>query len=86
MPDTFTIAHLLADIARVMVDRAELVTIQVLEQDSETSFVLSVPAGEMGKLIGKQGRTARAIRIILNEMRRVDKRAYSLDLRRIEAD
>jgi uncharacterized protein len=86
LPNTSTIAHLLLDIARVMVDRAEFVTIRVLESEREINYVLSVPAEEMGKLIGKQGRTARAIRIILNEMRRVDKRTFSLDVQRIEAD
>lgn len=57
---------LVEDIAKALVDRPELV--QVTETAGErgaTLVELGVEEGDLGRVIGKQGRTARSIRSLL---------------------
>lgn len=53
-------------IARALVDAPEQVRVAEVEGEEATVIELRVGPGELGKIIGKQGRTARAIRTILN--------------------
>jgi hypothetical protein len=53
-------------IARALVDDPESVRVAEVHSESITVIELRVGPGELGKIIGKQGRTARAIRTILN--------------------
>jgi uncharacterized protein len=53
-------------IARALVDDPSTVQVAEVESDNVTVIELRVGPGEVGKIIGKQGRTARAIRTILN--------------------
>ena len=53
-------------IARALVDYPERVRVKEIEGDQATVLELRVAEGDLGKVIGKQGRTARAIRTILN--------------------
>ncbi|MBO0797809.1 MAG: KH domain-containing protein [Blastocatellia bacterium] len=53
-------------IARALVDYPERVRVKEIEGDQATVLELRVADGDLGKVIGKQGRTARAIRTILN--------------------
>jgi predicted RNA-binding protein YlqC (UPF0109 family) len=53
-------------IARALVDDSDAVKVTELEGDRVTVIELRVGQGDLGKVIGKQGRTARAIRTILN--------------------
>ena len=66
--------------AQIIVNHTDMVTVQYIETQHEVTYTLSTPADDIGKLIGKQGRTARAFRTILGELRREDGRAYSLDI------
>ncbi len=52
-------------IARALVDHPDEVNVKEVEQDQKTVLELRVAAGDLGKVIGRQGRTARAIRTIL---------------------
>jgi predicted RNA-binding protein YlqC (UPF0109 family) len=52
-------------IAKALVDYPEQVSVNVLEGSQSTVLELSVAKVDLGKVIGKQGRTAKAIRIIL---------------------
>ena len=52
-------------IAKALVDYPEQVSVNVLEGSQATVLELSVAKVDLGKVIGKQGRTAKAIRIIL---------------------
>jgi uncharacterized protein len=52
-------------IARHLVDHPELVVIDQVEADTTVTFTLHVGAGEVGRVIGRNGRTAQAIRILL---------------------
>jgi hypothetical protein len=53
-------------IARALVDDADKVRVAEVEGERVTVIELRVGPGDLGKIIGKQGRTAQAIRTILN--------------------
>jgi len=53
-------------IARALVDDPDQVTVQEVEGEKTTVYELRVGAGDLGKVIGKHGRTARSIRTLLN--------------------
>ncbi len=57
--------ELVAYIARSLVDKPEVVTVTVNEEDGVVAVGLAVAKEDIGKVIGKQGRTARAIRTVL---------------------
>ena len=52
-------------IVRALVDNPDQVQIQETEQDDTIIIELTVAKEDLGKVIGKQGRTARAMRTIL---------------------
>jgi len=56
---------LIRHIAQALVDYPEEVNVTEVEGDSVVVLELRVAKGDVGKLIGKQGRTAGAIRTIL---------------------
>lgn len=58
--------ELLLYIAKLLVDRPESVDVVEIEGEKTTVLELRVASEDLGKIIGKQGRTARSIRIILN--------------------
>jgi predicted RNA-binding protein YlqC (UPF0109 family) len=57
---------LLLFISKSLVDRPESVDVVEVEGEKTTVLELRVAPEDLGKIIGKQGRTARAIRTILN--------------------
>jgi hypothetical protein len=52
-------------IVRHLVDRPELMELEVTEEDNRVTFKLRVGQGEVGKVIGKNGRTEQSIRVLL---------------------
>lgn len=53
-------------IAKALVDDSDNVQVSEVEGERVTVIELRVAQSDLGKVIGKQGRTARAIRTILN--------------------
>jgi predicted RNA-binding protein YlqC (UPF0109 family) len=53
-------------IAQSLVDSPDLVAVKEVEGEKTTVYELRVGPGDLGKVIGKRGRTARSIRTILN--------------------
>ncbi len=53
-------------IAKALVDNPEQVTINEVEGTQTSVLELTVAKEDLGKVIGKQGRTARAMRTILS--------------------
>jgi len=51
--------------ARALVDTPEEVSVKEVEGERTTVFELRVASSDLGKVIGKQGKTARAMRTIL---------------------
>lgn len=57
--------NILAIIAKSIVDRPEDVAVIETVEDNDIILELSVAADDMGKVIGKRGRIARAIRMVM---------------------
>ncbi len=57
--------ELVAFLARSLVDEPDSVEVTVVEADRATIYELSVAPDDLGKVIGREGRTARAIRQLL---------------------
>ncbi len=57
--------ELVKSIALSLVDNPDEVTVSTIEKDGETVVELKVAASDMGKVIGKQGRIAKAIRVVV---------------------
>ena len=58
--------ELLLLIAKSLVDHPDDVQIRQLEVDGSTVIELQVSRDDLGKVIGKQGRTARSLRTLLS--------------------
>ena len=52
--------------AKSLVDRPEEVRVSLEEKEDVTVLHLSVAKEDLGKIIGRQGRTARALRTLVN--------------------
>jgi uncharacterized protein len=61
-----TMKELVTYIARSLVDKPELVSVAEVEGNQTTVLELTVAKEDLGKVIGKQGRTAQAMRTILS--------------------
>ena len=59
------VRKLVEELARALVDTPDEVNVQATEEDQTTVLELRVASSDMGKVIGKQGRTVRSIRTIL---------------------
>ena len=60
------LAKMIAYMARMLVDVPDQVSVNEIAGENTTVIELKVAKEDLGKIIGKQGRTARAIRTILN--------------------
>jgi len=68
--------ELITYIAEALVDNPEQVEVTEVEGQATSVFELKVAKGDLGKVIGKQGRTARAVRAILSAAStKINKRA-----------
>ncbi len=57
--------ELVTYIAKSLVDEPKAVEVTAVEEDRAVVFELAVDPTDLGKVIGKDGRTARAIRTLL---------------------
>jgi predicted RNA-binding protein YlqC (UPF0109 family) len=58
--------ELIEYIAKALVDNPEAVQVNEVEGEQTSVIELKVSKEDLGKVIGRQGRTARAMRTILN--------------------
>jgi predicted RNA-binding protein YlqC (UPF0109 family) len=72
--------QLIEDIAKALVDIPEEVSVQVVEGEQVTVLELRVAQSDLGKVIGKQGRTARSIRTILGAAGMKLNRRFTLEI------
>jgi predicted RNA-binding protein YlqC (UPF0109 family) len=57
--------QLIETIVKPLVDFPDDVVVDVIEEDQRVTYKLSVNKTDMGKVIGKQGRVAKAIRTVV---------------------
>ena len=67
-------------IVKALVDEPDEVEIHVIEGEKSTIFELKVASSDIGKVIGKNGRIAKAIRTILNAAIAKSGKRISLDI------
>ncbi|WP_280138039.1 KH domain-containing protein [Terriglobus roseus] len=72
---------LISGMATALVDQPEKVRVEAESFDSETVIRLYVAEDDLGKLIGKQGRTARSLRTILGAAGSKLQHRFSLDVK-----
>lgn len=72
--------ELLEQIAKALVDHPELVSVRPVESEQVTVLELRVAQSDMGKVIGKQGRTARSLRTILSAAGMKQKKRFTLEI------
>jgi predicted RNA-binding protein YlqC (UPF0109 family) len=74
------VRELIEFLAKSLVDNPDEVRVRSHERDSQTVLELEVAPADLGKVIGRQGRTARAIRTVLNAAGQKSRRRYTLDI------
>ncbi len=72
--------ELLLYIAQSLVDHPEEVTVTEREEDGEIVLELRVAEGDMGKVIGRQGRIAKEIRVLVKSLAQRSQKRVSVDI------
>jgi predicted RNA-binding protein YlqC (UPF0109 family) len=72
--------NLLIQIVKALVDNPEQVQINVIESTQTVVLELKVAKSDMGMIIGKQGKTASALRTLLIAASGRDKKRYMLEI------
>lgn len=73
-------AELMETLAKALVDNPEKVMVQELKGKSTSVIELSVAKGDVGKIIGKKGRNADALRTILGAVGMKERKTYVLEI------
>ena len=72
--------ELIAFIARSLVDQPDAVRVGRTDEDDAVIIELAVAPDDLGKVIGKQGRTARAMRSLLTALAAKDNKRSRLEI------
>lgn len=72
--------ELVGFIAKSLVDNPDKVEINMVESEKSTIIELSVDDSDIGKIIGKHGRIAKAIRTILSAVSNKSNKRILLDI------
>ena len=67
-------------IVKALVDEADAVDVREIERDGTTRIEVRVAQSDMGKVIGKQGRTVRALRSLVYAAGLKQHRRFVLDV------
>jgi predicted RNA-binding protein YlqC (UPF0109 family) len=79
-----SMTDLVAGMAKALVDQPSEVSVQAQPDNDGTVLLLRVAPSDLGKVIGKQGRTARSIRTILGAASMKAQHRFSLDIQRVD--
>jgi predicted RNA-binding protein YlqC (UPF0109 family) len=77
---TQSMVDLVLSMARSLVDQPDEVRVQAAQERDGTLLMLCVAPADLGKVIGKQGRTARSIRTILGAASMKAQHRFGLDI------
>ena len=72
--------ELLLYIAQNLVDDPDQVSVAEREGDGETVYELRVAPGDMGKVIGRHGKIAKEIRVLLRAVAQKQGKKVSVDI------
>lgn len=73
-------ADVLEYVARQLVDNPDEVEVQILDDDRATVLELHVHDDDLGKVIGKRGRTAKALRTLVTAAASLDDETVSVEI------
>ncbi|MEG9433562.1 KH domain-containing protein [Terriglobus sp. ADX1] len=79
-PEDERLCGLLTELVKALVDAEKDVRVEVLSAPETITLRLHVAESDVGKLIGRQGHTARSLRTILSAIGMKYKRRYALDI------
>lgn len=68
-------------VARALADEPDAVSVRETERRGMTVYELELAPGDLGRVIGRQGRTAAALRTLLSTAAESDGKKVSLDIR-----
>ncbi len=71
---------LVEQIAKALVDHSDQVSVREIDGEQVTVLELKVHPEDLGKVIGRQGRTAKSIRTILGAAGMKLKKRYTLEI------
>jgi uncharacterized protein len=71
---------LIEQIARSLVDEPDQVSVDQIEEEQESVLELAVAPNDLGKVIGRQGRTARALRTLLSAASLKSHKRFTLEI------
>jgi uncharacterized protein len=71
---------LLEQVAKALVDAPDQVSVNAIDEGGETVLELTVAESDLGKVIGKSGRTARALRTLLGAAGIKAHKRYTLEI------
>ena len=80
MSESNGVKTLVEEIAKALVDTPGGVVVNEIAGEHATVFELRVAEGDLGKVIGKQGRTARSIRTLLGAAGMKLNRRFTLEI------
>ena len=72
--------ELVTVLAKALVEKPDEVQVEAVEEDDRTVLKLHVAQEDMGRVIGKQGRIAKAIRTIVKSAATREKKKVSVDI------
>jgi hypothetical protein len=75
-----SLRELVERMARSLVDSPDQVTVEAVEEDKALILRLRVASSDIGRVIGKQGRTAKAMRTVLHAIAARSKRRAVLEI------
>lgn len=67
-------------IVRALVDDVEAVDVREVQREGATLIEVRVAAGDMGKIIGRQGRTVRALRALAHAVSLKKRHRFVLEI------
>ena len=72
--------ELVTVLAKALVEKPDAVQVEAVEEEERTVLKLHVAQEDMGRVIGKQGRIAKAIRTIVKSAATREKKKVSVDI------
>ncbi len=72
--------ELVTVLAKALVEKPEEVQVETVEEEDRTILKLHVAQEDMGRVIGKKGRIAKAIRTIVKSAATREKKKISVDI------
>ena len=75
------LSTVLSNIAKSIVDHPDKVSVALQEEGNEILMTLSVAEEDMGMIIGKRGKIAKAIRTVMKTVAKIDDKKVTVEIK-----